>query len=118
MSRIRLLTPLLLAVVATPSNGLAAPNASQLCEAEKLVAVSRFTQCRLKADAPFSKTTDATRRDDTYDRCAAHLSTAYQRAEAKYVGACATLGDESSAAEYLEQCTQTTALATNGAGFP
>lgn len=96
----------------------AAPNVSQLCEAEKLVAASRFTQCRLKADATFAKTADADRRDTTYNRCASQVSTAYQRAEAKYLGACPSLGDEPSATEYLQQCTDTTAHATHGAGFP
>lgn len=106
-----------LAMAVTPP-AEAAPNASQLCESDKLVASSRFAQCRLKADATFAKNGNAGQRASTYERCAERLAVAYQRAEARYVGACATLGDESAAEQYLQECTDTTALATNGSGFP
>lgn len=96
----------------------AAPNASQFCSADKLVASSRFALCRLNAEARFAKNVNVEQRGSAYARCSERLARAYQLAEARYVGACLKLGDEPDAENFLRGCTDTTTTATVGAGFP
>lgn len=97
---------------------LAAPGASDLCAAAKLVAASRYAECSLRTEARFARNGDAGRREAALADCASRLSAGYRRAEARFGSACPTLGDVAGAEDFLAQCTAVAAAATRGDGFP
>jgi hypothetical protein len=72
------------------------------CEAAKAAAQAAFALCRLKAEALYTKTADATKRDAAEAACATKLVAAYAKAEATYPGACAVADDVDDVRAYHE----------------
>lgn len=72
------------------------------CEAAKVAAQASFALCRLRAEATFTKSGDATKRSDALATCGTKLAEAYGKAEAKFPGACATSADVNEVRAYHE----------------
>lgn len=126
MKKIRNLSflALCLRAVLLPMQAQAVATGAQLCEAAKLTASSKYSQCMLKADATFAKSDGSQaaidKRDATYVKCSATLERSYELAEARYPLAppdgCPTTGDYATVDDYLAQCTAEVADATGGDG--
>lgn len=109
----------ILAACLVPATAHAAATGEQLCEAAKLVAAAKYSQCRLKADAVFAKSDGAgpavTKRDAAYALCSDTLQRSYARTEARYPlpapEGCPSIGDYGNVDDYLATCTDEVANA-------
>ncbi|MBU6283626.1 DUF1566 domain-containing protein [bacterium] len=95
---------LALATLLLPAHAHAVPP-SQKCASAKLVAASRFSACRLRAEATFRRSrqgpVESDERRAAQERCDDALVGAYGRAESRYGGECSRTGDVQSVRGFL-----------------
>jgi len=91
---------------------------TEKCEADKLLASSKFAQCRLKADSTFAKSGDVAKRDAAYAKCSLSLSKSFQIIETKYGIACPSTGDAQDIEAHLTQCSEDVSAASGGGSLP
>lgn len=119
---VRLFSFLLSLVVATvaalvPTFSLAAPSPTQKCEAALETATAKFAQCRLNAEAKFTKDGDTGKRTASLERCSSRLSSAFVKTTAVYGAACPASEPVGEFDAFLAQCTDQVASAAGGGQF-
>lgn len=114
------LLSLVVATVATlvPTFSLAAPTAAQKCEAAVETATAKFAECRLNAEAKFSRDGDVAKRTASLERCSSRLSSAFVKAAAVYGTACPATRPVGEFDAFLSQCTVQVESAAGGGPFP
>jgi hypothetical protein len=92
--------------------GLILCGLSPTCASSKLKAQSKYTACRLKADATAVKKGVAA----DYTKCVEKIEDAYEKAETKAAGACTSEGDVNEVMAILDGAMTDTATGTTGGG--
>ena len=96
----------------------AAPTTQQKCEAAKNVASGKYSVCLQKAQRLLVLTGDAVKYVDAVAACDRRYSRKWQAAEARWHGACPTVGDEAALKSFIAQHTSTVASSLAGDGLP
>lgn len=109
-------TPAAIAAMVLSTGVVMAADPQLTCEASKLGTTAKYAQCRLKADAKAVKTGDPV----DYSKC---NLLKFDDAETKATdagGSCSTTGDQTTVADYLDDCTSRVAtwLGTGNSGLP
>lgn len=115
-----MLLPLAVAALAIlfPTLCLAAPTNAQKCEATLETATAKFAQCRLNAEAKFTKDGDTGKRANSLARCSSRLSVAFEKASAVYGTACPVSEPVATFDAFLAQCTDQVESTASGGQFP
>lgn len=111
------LKALLLVAVVAPSIAQAAPTPAQRCEADVELASAKFAQCRLTAEAKYSKSLDADKRTAALARCSEKLQQSFAKAVVRYGLNCTGVPVGKFDA-YLKQCSDDAAAAAAGNALP
>lgn len=84
---------------------------------ERLAASGKFVACRLKAEAAFVRSPDASKRATSIGRCALKLALSCAKADGKYGASCPTTEGLGGFAADLAECTDRTTAARGGGTF-
>jgi hypothetical protein len=91
---------------------------TQQCEAGFEGALGKVALCRLKAEATFSKSLDATARQMALAKCSSGLATALGKVVMKFPNACPATPTTSEFDTYVATCTDGAASASDGGPLP
>lgn len=101
----------------SPQRALAEINGKE-CEAAVELAAGKYAQCRLKAEATFTRTGDAPRRTDSLADCSEKFRARHNRTLAIWGGGCPTTEPSSAFEAHLDLCTSEVASVAAGGAVP
>lgn len=114
-----LLTAVTIACSFAPQALASLPSAAQRCEAEVEGAAGKYTQCRLNAEAKYSKNQDTAKRAAALNRCTDKLTSAMAAATDRHGVDNCTEATAAQYAAYLTQCSDDVVSAAAPSGsFP